>query len=164
MHLSGVLVTHHHPDHVGGSMMGFELAGLAELLERKNIYCEFADPDYLVLMLPVEYDPALPRRICAAFESISPRAEITAPAPALGRVVSVLSPHAALFRPAEQVTLSQSLGRVMADPTVSCPPAIPVVCCGERIDQWAVDAMAYYGITQVRVLKETSDKREENFR
>ena len=27
MHLSGVLVTHHHPDHVGGSMMGFELAG-----------------------------------------------------------------------------------------------------------------------------------------
>ncbi|ARG69245.1 MBL fold metallo-hydrolase [Mycobacterium kansasii] len=34
MHLSGVLVTHHHPDHVGGSMMGFELKGLAELLER----------------------------------------------------------------------------------------------------------------------------------
>ena len=34
MHLSGVLVTHHHPDHVGGSMMGFELKGLAELLDR----------------------------------------------------------------------------------------------------------------------------------
>ena len=34
MHLSGVLVTHHHPDHVGGSMMGFELKGLAELMER----------------------------------------------------------------------------------------------------------------------------------
>ena len=34
MHLSGVLVTHHHPDHIGGSMMGFELKGLAELLER----------------------------------------------------------------------------------------------------------------------------------
>jgi glyoxylase-like metal-dependent hydrolase (beta-lactamase superfamily II) len=29
-----VLVTHHHPDHVGGSMMGFQLKGLAELLER----------------------------------------------------------------------------------------------------------------------------------
>lgn len=34
MHLSGVLVTHHHPDHIGGSMMGFQLPGLAELLER----------------------------------------------------------------------------------------------------------------------------------
>jgi glyoxylase-like metal-dependent hydrolase (beta-lactamase superfamily II) len=37
MHLSGVLVTHHHPDHVGGSMAGFELKGLAELLERAGV-------------------------------------------------------------------------------------------------------------------------------
>ena len=37
MHLSGVLVTHHHPDHVGGSMMGFELKGLADLLERQSV-------------------------------------------------------------------------------------------------------------------------------
>ncbi|MCU1686532.1 MAG: beta-lactamase class [Amycolatopsis sp.] len=32
MRLSGVLVTHHHPDHVGGEMMGFELPGLVDLL------------------------------------------------------------------------------------------------------------------------------------
>ncbi|MGE5693742.1 MAG: MBL fold metallo-hydrolase [Candidatus Sericytochromatia bacterium] len=37
MRLSGVLVTHHHPDHVGGSMMGFELKGLAELLEHTEV-------------------------------------------------------------------------------------------------------------------------------
>src|SRR5204863_5045752 len=37
LHLSGVLVTHHHPDHVGGSMMGFELKGLAELLDRASV-------------------------------------------------------------------------------------------------------------------------------
>jgi glyoxylase-like metal-dependent hydrolase (beta-lactamase superfamily II) len=37
LHLSGVLVTHHHPDHVGGSMMGFELKGLAELLDRVSV-------------------------------------------------------------------------------------------------------------------------------
>lgn len=37
MHLSGVLVTHHHPDHVGGTMMGFTLKGLAELLERVSV-------------------------------------------------------------------------------------------------------------------------------
>jgi glyoxylase-like metal-dependent hydrolase (beta-lactamase superfamily II) len=37
MKLSGVLVTHHHPDHVGGSMMGFELKGLAELMERVSV-------------------------------------------------------------------------------------------------------------------------------
>ena len=37
MTLSGVLVTHHHPDHIGGSMMGFTLKGLAELLERVDV-------------------------------------------------------------------------------------------------------------------------------
>jgi glyoxylase-like metal-dependent hydrolase (beta-lactamase superfamily II) len=37
MRLSGVLVTHHHPDHVGGEMAGFSLPGLAELLAREPV-------------------------------------------------------------------------------------------------------------------------------
>ncbi|ASR39382.1 MBL fold metallo-hydrolase [Prauserella marina] len=37
MRLTGVLVTHHHPDHVGGEMMGFSLTGLAELLARASV-------------------------------------------------------------------------------------------------------------------------------
>jgi glyoxylase-like metal-dependent hydrolase (beta-lactamase superfamily II) len=37
MRLSGVLVTHHHPDHVGGEMMGFSLPGLADLLARAQV-------------------------------------------------------------------------------------------------------------------------------
>ena len=37
MRLTGVLATHHHPDHVGGSMMGHRIAGLTELLERQAV-------------------------------------------------------------------------------------------------------------------------------
>ena len=33
MNLSGVLATHYHPDHVGGSMMGHTIEGVRELLE-----------------------------------------------------------------------------------------------------------------------------------
>jgi glyoxylase-like metal-dependent hydrolase (beta-lactamase superfamily II) len=33
MRVTGVLVTHHHPDHVGGSMMGHTIEGVADLLE-----------------------------------------------------------------------------------------------------------------------------------
>lgn len=32
MDVVGALVTHHHPDHVGGSMMGYTIEGIAELL------------------------------------------------------------------------------------------------------------------------------------
>jgi glyoxylase-like metal-dependent hydrolase (beta-lactamase superfamily II) len=37
MRLSGVLVTHWHPDHVGGDMMGHPIEGLRELLEHKEV-------------------------------------------------------------------------------------------------------------------------------
>ena len=33
----GALATHHHPDHVGGSMMGWSLEGVAELLGRTSV-------------------------------------------------------------------------------------------------------------------------------
>jgi hydroxyacylglutathione hydrolase len=34
MQLTGVLATHYHPDHVGGSMMGYSIEGVAALLEQ----------------------------------------------------------------------------------------------------------------------------------
>lgn len=37
MRLTGVLATHHHPDHVGGEMMGFSLPGIAELLGKAQV-------------------------------------------------------------------------------------------------------------------------------
>lgn len=37
LRLSGVLATHHHPDHIGGTMMGFTLGGVRELLEKTSV-------------------------------------------------------------------------------------------------------------------------------
>jgi hydroxyacylglutathione hydrolase len=37
MRLTGALVTHHHPDHVGGSMMGYEIQGIADLLATRPV-------------------------------------------------------------------------------------------------------------------------------
>lgn len=125
---------------------------LSRILEEKNVFCEFSDPDHLVLMLPVEYDPELPDRLTEAFLKIPRREAISIPAPALHRAETVLRPHEALFMPSRMVPVAEAAGRIMADPTVSCPPAIPVVCSGERIEEWAVEAMEYYGITQVRVV------------
>jgi len=37
MRCTGALATHYHPDHVGGSMMGFDVIGAADLLERISV-------------------------------------------------------------------------------------------------------------------------------
>jgi glyoxylase-like metal-dependent hydrolase (beta-lactamase superfamily II) len=37
MRLTGALATHHHPDHVGGSMMGLTIQGLESLLEHQAV-------------------------------------------------------------------------------------------------------------------------------
>ena len=37
MRVTGALATHHHPDHVGGSMMGHGIEGVRELLEHQGV-------------------------------------------------------------------------------------------------------------------------------
>lgn len=37
MILTGVLATHYHPDHVGGSMMGMKIQGIADVLQRTQV-------------------------------------------------------------------------------------------------------------------------------
>ncbi len=49
MRLAGVLVTHHHPDHVGGQMMGLSLPGLVDLLalEQVPVHVNHAEVDWV---------------------------------------------------------------------------------------------------------------------
>ncbi len=41
----GVLGTHYHADHIGGNMMGYEIAGIAELLEHHDIPIHLQSPE-----------------------------------------------------------------------------------------------------------------------
>jgi len=49
MKLTGVLATHYHPDHIGGSMMGFDLEGVTKLLDRVDvpIHVQADEADYV---------------------------------------------------------------------------------------------------------------------
>ena len=41
---------------------------------------------------------------------------------------------------------------ILASPTVSCPPAIPIVVCGEEVDDEAIELFKYYGIKTCNVI------------
>jgi glyoxylase-like metal-dependent hydrolase (beta-lactamase superfamily II) len=45
MRLSGVLVTHFHPDHVGGDLMGYRIEGITDLLEQSPVPVHVQDEE-----------------------------------------------------------------------------------------------------------------------
>lgn len=65
----------------------------------------------------------------------------------------VCSPREAILAPKESLPVEQCLGRVSAAAAISCPPAVPIVVCGERIDEQVLKCFAYYGITHCTVMK-----------
>ena len=65
-----------------------------------------------------------------------------------------LSIREAIFSSQEQIKIQDSVGRICGVPTVSCPPAIPIVVAGEVINEEAVRLFEYYGIEMVSVVKE----------
>jgi len=122
----------------------------AKLLENQGVVCEFSDPDYTVMMLTPETDLL---RLSKALIAITKREAITEKAPPLTVCQKVLSIREAVFSQSEELPLTLCDGRVLADTAVSCPPAIPIVVCGERIDEKAVKLFKYYGINSCRVVK-----------
>jgi arginine/lysine/ornithine decarboxylase len=53
----------------------------------------------------------------------------------------------------EVLPIGECLGRILAVPTLGCPPAVPILVCGERIDESALRCFAYYGIDTCCVVK-----------
>ena len=63
------------------------------------------------------------------------------------------SPREALLAPQETLPLEQCRGRVLTAPTVSCPPAVPVLICGEEVDEAAIRCFRYYGMDRCTVVR-----------
>ena len=133
---------------------GYTGTQVAEYLLEQGIVCEFADPDYVVLMLTPDNRPEDFDRVETALKSLPQRDAIPEKPPRLGVPQVRMSLRQALFAPAEVLPLEQCVGRVLASPTVSCPPAIPVLVGGEVVDDTAVAVFRYYGYDSLRVVKE----------
>lgn len=124
---------------------------LADRLRAGNIECEFSDPEYLVLMLTPENEEAdLQMLLQVLGENHRPAASPRClPIPAGERALSV---REALFSAHEVLLVENALGRVCGAPSVSCPPAIPVVVSGEIIGEAALEVFRHYGIDTVDVV------------
>ena len=144
--------------------LGMTGTELAEALRSAKVECEYADPRYVVLMFTPANPPQDFERLTSAVLHIVEN--LTGPFPLPEKndrelleleheLHTCCSIRQAVFAPQEQVPTEQAVGRICAMPTVSCPPAIPIVVSGEKITSAAVRLMQKYHVMQAAVLRKT---------
>ncbi len=136
---------------------GYKGCELAKLLyEENNIVCEFADPDFIVFMLTPENGEDIPL-LERALLNLPFKEQTKEKPPLLLPCERVMSPRKALLSEKEELKVEKCEGRVLAGFSVSCPPAVPIVVCGEKINKNAIENFKYYGIKKCKVVKETEE-------
>ena len=144
--------------------LGMTGTELAEALRSAKVECEYADPRYVVLMFTPANPPQDFERLTSAVLHIVEN--LTGPFPLPEKndrelleleheLHTCCSIRQAVFAPQERVPTEQAVGRICAMPTVSCPPAIPIVVSGEKITSAAVRLMQKYHVMQAAVLRKT---------
>ena len=132
--------------YTGQQMAGFLIAG--------GVYPEFYDPDYVVLMLSPANTGNELSRLEQVLDDIPRKTPILSKAPQLPHPSRALSPRQAILMPSETSPAEASIGRISAAAAISCPPAVPLIICGERIDEQTVRCLRYYGADTCEVIME----------
>lgn len=125
-------------------------------LRRYKIEVEFYDDEYIVMMFTCENDENDFKAVSDAFLSLEHKAECINSKKAFNAEngKNVMSIRTAIFSNKELINVDDAVGRICASPTVSCPPAVPIVISGERITENAVMLMKRYKIDFIEVVKE----------
>ena len=132
---------------------GYTGVAMAKHLENNGIFVEFCDKDYVTMM----FSPCNSKRDFKKVEKTLlslPKSTPITVAPPCGHILELgMAMSEAITANSEEINVKDAVGRILASPTVSCPPAIPVVVSGEIIDEKAVEIMEYYSINTCIVVK-----------
>ena len=123
---------------------------LASILCKQGIVCEFHDADFVVFMVTPDNNLD---RLQNALTAIESRLPIDATQPKVTRPQRGMTIRQATLAPSEFVDVDKAEGRILADLSVGCPPAVPILVCGEVVDKNAIDRFRYYGVERIAVVK-----------
>lgn len=132
--------------------VGYTGYEFAEYSESKGFVCEYADADNVVFMFSQKSNPLEPMLLAASVSAISKKMPIKSSAPDFHLPEQVMTVRKAALSRQETIPVEESEGRILAVPTIGCPPAVPIAVCGEKIDKQTIERFLYYGITECTVV------------
>ena len=125
---------------------------MAERLRLGGVEPEHADRDYAVLMVtPENTEEGLQRIAKAMGRTDLPVRDPVRQAPIPPTIVC--SVREAMLSPQKTIPVEAAESRICGAPTVSCPPAIPIVVPGERIGPQEIALLRQHGMENVRVIR-----------
>ena len=132
---------------------GYLASDFAEILSKNNIEVEFFDKDFIVLMTSPFIRKKDLKKLYSTLSKIKKLSPIAEKPPKIEPFEKALSISETLMKETEIVSIDQCENRIYAQLNHSCPPAIPILICGEKINKNAIEIFKYYGVTHCKVVK-----------
>ena len=137
---------------IASKAYGYEGTELADILYKQNIFCEFADPDFIVFMLTPETRTDGVQRLGRVLTDIPKREAILTSPPSFEIPERRISAREAAFSSSAILPVDECENMILAEATVGCPPAVPILVSGEVISRKAIDSFRYYGFDKLKVI------------
>lgn len=129
------------------------LGGFAEYFRSYGIEPEYGDRDFVVFMVSPFNCEADFEKLKEAFKNLTVEIKAVGKPMILQPAEKAMTVREAVFSQCETVKAENSLGRICASPTVSCPPAVPIAVSGEVINENHIRLFKHYKIDNISVVQ-----------
>lgn len=143
------------PIKITADFSGFDKNGfdIPEHFRKHKIEFEYADNDFLVFMATAQNTDNDFLRLKEAVEALPDMSEACEKHNFhFIRGEQRITVREAIFSKSKEISIEDAKGKICGTPTVSCPPAIPIVVSGEEITDEHIELLRYYGKTHISVV------------
>ena len=132
---------------------GYTGQEFVEILKNNDIFVEFYDFDYVVLMFTIEILDSELKKIADVLLDINKREKIEKTNFSQPKNQRALQLKDVVFSLTKITDAKNALGKVYADFNIPCPPAVPIIMPGEVISNSTIEIFNYYKIDKIKIVK-----------
>jgi len=128
---------------------------LAQLLRENGAECEMSDEKYVILLFSVSQKAKDFEHLYKIMADLPRKTPVTSQKHTVLHPERLLSPREAYFCRKTLLKTEEAEGRICGGIHCPCPPCVPLVMPGERIDADCVDELLRYGVSHIEICMDT---------